>query len=68
MWIYSLVAPFPTVTDDVAYQDLLSTWKGVPAAPIAGHAFCWQSPLWGRSLPFGVSQLRARSESSRLRR
>ena len=38
MWIYALVAPFPTVADDVAYQDLLSTWKGVPVTPIAGHS------------------------------
>ena len=38
MWIYALVAPFPTVTDDVTSQDLLSAWKGDPAPPIAGHA------------------------------
>jgi len=38
MWIYALVAPFPTVTDDVASQDLISAWKGAPAAPLAGHA------------------------------
>jgi poly-gamma-glutamate synthesis protein (capsule biosynthesis protein) len=38
MWIYALVAPFPTVTDDASSQDLFSTWKGVPAGPIAGHA------------------------------
>ncbi|CAG1002468.1 Capsule biosynthesis protein CapA [Anaerolineales bacterium] len=37
LWIYALVAPFPTVTDDVAYVDLLSTWKGVTAGPLAGH-------------------------------
>lgn len=37
MWIYALVAPFPTVTDDVTYEDLISTWKGVPAGPLAGH-------------------------------
>jgi poly-gamma-glutamate synthesis protein (capsule biosynthesis protein) len=36
-WIYALVAPFPTVTDDVTYADLLSTWKGVPTGPTAGH-------------------------------
>src|SRR5688572_32676841 len=30
-WIYTLVAPFPTVTDDILYADLLSTWQGVPA-------------------------------------
>ncbi len=35
--MYALVAPFPTVTDDVAYSDLLSAWKGVPAGPLAGH-------------------------------
>jgi len=37
MWIYALAAPFPTVTDDVVYQDLLSAWKGSPAGPIIGH-------------------------------
>ncbi|RJP49835.1 MAG: hypothetical protein C4586_06900 [Anaerolineaceae bacterium] len=37
LWIYALVAPFPTVTDDVTYEDLISTWKGVPAGPLAGH-------------------------------
>jgi hypothetical protein len=54
MWIYSLVAPFPTVTDDVAYQDLLSAWKGDPAPPIAGHAILMAestlaafTALWG---------------------
>ena len=54
MWIYSLVAPFPTVTDDVASQDLLSTWKGDPAPPIAGHAILMAestlaafTALWG---------------------
>src|SRR5689334_14882038 len=36
-WIYALVAPFPTVTDDVLFADLLSTWQGVPAGPLAGH-------------------------------
>ncbi|MDO9300095.1 MAG: CapA family protein, partial [Anaerolineales bacterium] len=38
MWIYALVAPFPTLTDDVDSQALIAAWKGVPAAPIAGHA------------------------------
>jgi poly-gamma-glutamate synthesis protein (capsule biosynthesis protein) len=37
-WIYALVAPFPTVTDDVTYADLLSNWKGTPAGPFAGRA------------------------------
>jgi len=38
LWIYALVAPFPTVPDGVAYADLISSWKGVPAGPFAGRA------------------------------
>lgn len=37
MWIYALVAPFPTVTDDVTFADLLSTWKGASSGPLSGH-------------------------------
>ncbi len=55
MWIYSLVAPFPTVTDDVTSQDLLSAWKGDPAPLIAGHAILMAestleafTALWGK--------------------
>jgi hypothetical protein len=54
MWIYALVAPFPTVTDGVAYQDLLSTWKGIPAGPITVHTILMAestltafTALWG---------------------
>jgi hypothetical protein len=36
-WIYALVAPFPTVTDNVTYADLLSTWQGAPSGPLSGH-------------------------------
>jgi hypothetical protein len=36
-WIYALVAPFPTVTDDVPFADLLSTWKGIQAGPFSGR-------------------------------
>lgn len=36
-WIYALVAPFPTVTDDVTYADLLSTWQGASSGPLSGH-------------------------------
>src|SRR5690606_38955574 len=28
VWIYALVAPFPTVTDGVPFEDLISMWKG----------------------------------------
>jgi hypothetical protein len=36
-WIYALVAPFATISDDVTYADLLSTWKGAPNGPLSGH-------------------------------
>jgi poly-gamma-glutamate synthesis protein (capsule biosynthesis protein) len=35
-WIYALVAPFPTVTDDVTIADLRAAWTGVQAGPFAG--------------------------------
>ncbi|MDO8753897.1 MAG: hypothetical protein Q7J80_08395, partial [Anaerolineales bacterium] len=37
LWIYALVAPFPTITDDAAYEDLISTWNGAPAGQLAGR-------------------------------
>jgi poly-gamma-glutamate synthesis protein (capsule biosynthesis protein) len=54
MWIYSLVAPFPTVTDGVKSQDLFSAWRGEPVPPISGHAILMAestleafTALWG---------------------
>jgi hypothetical protein len=53
-WIYALVAPFPTVIDDVTQQDLLSTWSGSSSAPMAGHGLLMAestlaafTTLWG---------------------
>ncbi len=53
-WIYALVAPFPTVKDDVTYADLLSTWKGASSGPVSGHVFLLAdstlaafSAIWG---------------------
>lgn len=37
VWIYALVAPFPTITDDVTYEELISTWKGASSALFAGR-------------------------------
>ena len=37
LWIYALVAPFPTVTDDVTDQDLLSLWSASSSGPLAGR-------------------------------
>ncbi len=37
LWMYALVAPFPTLTDDVTYEDLSSAWKGAPSPLLAGR-------------------------------
>jgi poly-gamma-glutamate synthesis protein (capsule biosynthesis protein) len=39
-WVYALVAPFPTLTDGVAWTDVLAAWSGQPtgqAFPFAGR-------------------------------
>jgi poly-gamma-glutamate synthesis protein (capsule biosynthesis protein) len=38
LWIYALVAPFPTVTDDVTFHDLSSFWQDGQTGPISGHS------------------------------
>ncbi len=40
VWIYVLVAPFPTVTDGVSADELRRAWAGEPGGPFAGR------PLW----------------------
>ncbi|MDP1544858.1 MAG: CapA family protein [Anaerolineales bacterium] len=39
VWIYALVAPFPTVTDDITSEELMSAWKGASNGPLAGRGF-----------------------------
>jgi poly-gamma-glutamate synthesis protein (capsule biosynthesis protein) len=34
-WLYAVVAPFPTVTDEVAWLDVAAAWGGVPTGPFA---------------------------------
>jgi hypothetical protein len=36
-WTYALVAPFPTLTDGVAWADMLAVWGGTPSGPFAGR-------------------------------
>jgi poly-gamma-glutamate synthesis protein (capsule biosynthesis protein) len=36
-WVYALVAPFPTITEDVSFQDLQAAWNGEQAGPFAGR-------------------------------
>jgi hypothetical protein len=35
-WTYALVAPFPTLIDDVASQELLAAWTGTAFGPFVG--------------------------------
>ncbi|MBI5950769.1 MAG: CapA family protein [Chloroflexi bacterium] len=35
-WTYALVAPFPTLIDNVASQELLSVWSGTDFGPFVG--------------------------------
>jgi hypothetical protein len=39
-WIYAIVAPFPTLTDDISLIDIQNSWKGAAKGPFAGR------PLW----------------------
>ena len=36
-WVYAVTAPFPTLTDEVAWADVGSSWSGTPAGPFAGQ-------------------------------
>ncbi len=56
IWVYALVAPFPTVTDDVSFEDIKSSWQGKPAGPFSGLPLMMDetthqvfSTLWGES-------------------
>jgi hypothetical protein len=58
VWIYALVAPFPTVTDDVSFADFLSAWEGASDSPLAGRSFLMaestlraMTALWGEPAP-----------------
>ncbi len=61
VWVYTLVAPFPTITDDVSFRDLLDFWHGSGAGPFDGsplrmaestlQAF---SAIWGEAAPGAV--------------
>jgi len=59
-WVYALVAPFPTVVDDVSSQDLLDCWRGRPSqafdgVPLLMDETTYQvfTALWGK--PFAHS-------------
>jgi poly-gamma-glutamate synthesis protein (capsule biosynthesis protein) len=53
-WTYALVAPFPTLTDNVTSQELLAVWSGSSFGPFAGIPLLMEestlatfTELWG---------------------
>ena len=37
LWIFALVAPFPTVMDEVTFQELSAAWQGGQTGPMGGR-------------------------------
>jgi hypothetical protein len=37
-WTYAVVVPFPTLTDEVTWADVASSWSVTPTGPFAGQA------------------------------
>lgn len=57
-WIYALVAPYPTITDQVTKRDLKQSWQGNPSGPFAGQPILVDekthgvfSEWWGEPAP-----------------
>jgi poly-gamma-glutamate synthesis protein (capsule biosynthesis protein) len=54
-WVYALVAPFPTVTDGVTFDELKLAWtQGTAPTPLSGHPLLMEestlaafTALWG---------------------
>ncbi len=65
-WVYVLVAPFPTVPDGVALDELQSAWRGEQAQTFGGSPLLMEQStreafelLWGPPAPEGVRILPA---------
>ena len=66
MWVYALVAPFPTLVDDVSSYDLRSAWSGTPSADFDGRPLMMAestraafAALWGEPASGAVKSLPA---------
>jgi len=35
-WVYAVVAPFPTLTDEISWQDVVGAWEGTSDGPFPG--------------------------------
>ena len=67
-WTYALVAPFPTLIDDVASQELLAAWSGGDFGPFVGIPLLMEQStlatftrLWGSPAEGAVQVVAGRS-------
>jgi hypothetical protein len=66
LWIYAVVAPFPTITDGVTLNELQAAWKGTPDATFNNSPLLLDSSTlgvltarWGEPTPQAVNVLPA---------
>jgi hypothetical protein len=66
LWVYALVAPFPTIQDGVNYEDLRQAWQGLesnifPGSPLLmdPQTYAVFETVWGSSAPGAVDLLEA---------
>ena len=60
-WIYTLVTPFPTITDDINRDELTATWNGVPSTAfpdqpllMSAESYATLAAWWGKAAPGAV--------------
>lgn len=65
-WVYTLVAPFPTIPDGISLAELRSAWRGEPAGPFGDLPLLLDegtlgvfSYLWGEPAPGAILALPA---------
>lgn len=61
VWVYALVTPFPTTTDNVSFVDIQNAWAGIASGPFSRHPLLIDEPtlaafsaLWGAPSPGSV--------------
>lgn len=60
-WIYAIVAPFPTISDEVSFEDIQAAWNGNSSGPFADSPLMMSpeteaafTALWGEPAPGAV--------------
>jgi hypothetical protein len=67
-WVYALVAPYPTIIDQISAQDLKRSWRGNPQGPFAGEPLLMDASTkevlsaWWDSPAQGATQVVQRDE------